>query len=349
MSANIFGNRFLGIREPAWHELGTVLTEPCSAEDGLKLINADFVVQKQPLMVTVQTLFGEQTVPYEGKYAIIREPLVDDPEYRIFGTCGASYEIIQRRDFAKALDKLTAKWPLETIGILGKGESVFFTLDAGSIEIKGEEVHQYFLVSDKVDGKTSTKIIFTPVRVVCQNTLTSGLRQATMTAILEHRMGVNQDFNFRIDLINKMAEAQRHTIEVFEKMANTKLDHDQVAKVFEAAYPYPIMPKKMDLLESIDEDDELLNPLREQGLRAKDSYDYYRQRADGFRDAADELFGRLNDGNSQLANTAWYAWQAVTELADWRNGSDSVPESALFGSRMKEKVRAFNTAINFIN
>lgn len=347
MSHNIFGERFLGVREPAWHGLGQVLDKPVPAVEGIKLIDADFDIVKSPLMVQVKTLFGDQVLPYTGKYALVREPVDGSASFEILGSCGEEYEIVQRRDFAQALDKLTGRWPLETIGILGKGETVFFTLDAGPVDVGGEEVHQYFLVHDRVDGKTSAKIAFTPVRVVCQNTLTSGLSQATMNAVIDHRTGIGKDVNFRIDLINKMAEAQRLTINTFEMLAHTRLVDEQVDRVFEAAYPYPTKPKKMELAGAIDVTDELLAGLRGQGIRAAESYEYYCRRADGFRTSAKELFERMNAQNSQLAGSAWYAWQAVTEMADWRDGAESVMESALFGQRMQEKVRAFNMVSSF--
>jgi len=349
MTHNIFGDRFLGTRTPAWHQIGTVLPEPIPAMEAIRKIEADFRIEKAPLTVKVETLAGVEHIEVPGKFAIVREPTDDDPTFAILGMAGNDYEVVQRRDFASALDRLTPRWPLETIGVLGQGETVFFTLDAGLMDIGGEEVHQYFLVFDKVDGKTSAKIAFTPVRVVCQNTLTSGLSQATMTAILDHRTGINQDFNFRIDLIEKMADAQRLTMNTFELMTHARLTSDQIDEVFEAAYPHPSKPKKMGLVDAIDENDELLAALRGQGVRATESYDYYCQRADGFRQGAREMLARLNDGNGNLADSAWYVWNAVTELADWRDGSETVPVSTLFGPRAVEKKNAFKVAVKFLN
>jgi hypothetical protein len=344
MAANIFGQRFLGVREPAWHQIGTVLPEPTTAVEGLKLVDGDFQIVKAPTFIEVQTLFGTQRLTDDGRYAIVREPTDDSMEYAVLGHCGEQYEIIQRADFAQALDKLTSRWPVETIGLLGKGETVFFTLDAGMIDVGGEEVHQYFLVFDRVDGKTSAKIAFTPVRVVCQNTLTVGLREATISAALDHRRNINRDFQFRIDLMDKMADAQRLTINTFELMAKSSITPEVADQIFAAAYPYPTRPAKMDLATAIEEDDELLSPLRLQGVRASDVFAYYCGRADTLRAGARELFGKFNDEQPQLGNTVWAAYNAVTELADWREGEETVPVSALFGARATEKRRAFNAA-----
>lgn len=348
MAHNIFGERFLGVRKPAWHSLGVVLENPIPAVDGLRLIDGDFEIVKAPMKVAVSTLFGTSLVDYENKFALVREPTNDSQSYEILGHCGSDYEIIQRRDFAAALDKLTDRWPLETIGILGKGEKVFFVLDAGLVDVGGEEVHQYFMVYDTVDGKTSAKTVFTPVRVVCENTCQTGLAQATMSMALSHTQGFNKDFHFRIDLISKMTDAQRLTIDTFEMLAKTTLVDAQVDAIFAAAYPYPTRPKNVDLVEAIDVTDEILGGLRAQGVKAAESYEYYCTRADGFRSNARDLFERMNAENSRLSGSAWYAWNAVTEMADWRDGAASVPESALFGQRLQEKLRAFKVAASFI-
>jgi hypothetical protein len=46
---------------------------------------------------------------------------------------------------------------------------------------------------------------------------------------------------------------------------------------------------------------------------------------------------------ANLRGTVWAAYNAVTEVSDWREGRNA-DESALFGSRAQEKSRAFNAA-----
>jgi len=45
------------------------------------------------------------------------------------------------------------------------------------------------------------------------------------------------------------------------------------------------------------------------------------------------------------------AWQTITEIEDWRNGSrreGAVEISALFGDRAKRKRRAFKKAMEYV-
>ena len=47
---------------------------------------------------------------------------------------------------------------------------------------------------------------------------------------------------------------------------------------------------------------------------------------------------------AHLRGTAWAAYNAVTEVADWREGRGA-DASALFGGRAKEKSRAYEAAM----
>ena len=51
MPAAIFGDRFLGRREPAWHRLGEVFTEPMSMTAAIKRAGIDFHIAKHPVVV----------------------------------------------------------------------------------------------------------------------------------------------------------------------------------------------------------------------------------------------------------------------------------------------------------
>jgi hypothetical protein len=63
------------------------------------------------------------------------------------------------------------------------------------------------------------------------------------------------------------------------------------------------------------------------------------------REAAKERFEAFDP--PRLRGTVWAAYNAVTEVADWREGRNA-DESALFGGRAKEKSRAYAAAMELI-
>lgn len=349
MSHNLFGERFLGHRQPGWHNLGEVFTDPITAVEAVNRCRMTYGVIKVPMTVDVPTPFGINRVVVEDKVVLLREPTPDDQGYLFLGTASPDYEVVQNMDVAVALDQLTDVWPVETMGALDKGKTMFASLDAGEVMVAGEMVHQYFLATNTNDGGTSMKIMFTPVRVVCQNTLVTGMASATVSASLNHKTGVVDSMKARMDMIKKLQQASVTTLESFEKLAACALDETGTRQVLEFTYPYPKKPSKVTSLEGIDEKDiALVGALYAEANQAQSLWEYYCDRAEAFRSGAMELFNKINDEHSAIAGSAYALFNAVVESADYRVGTDSVFSSSLFGPRAQEKKRAFQAAMRLV-
>lgn len=341
---NIFGDRFIGRREPAWHGLGTTFgaDELVTASEAVRRAGIDYQVDVVPAGFQVNGQWFES-----DRGAIVRYPTTDDPQYQLFGYASKEYQVIQNVELAHVLDSLCDEWPVETVGALGRGETTFFTLDAGGGQVGSEDIHQYFLISDNKTGTRSLRVAFTPVRVVCQNTLVSGLRAATVNAAIPHTPGAKADLDFRVQMMGQMRRAQLNTLQVMTAMTVKKLVDAQVEQVLLAAYPEPPRSAKVDLHKELTGVEGLAGFTPDQVaslLKVSERRDYYVDRASGFRDAARELFGKFNDEHPAYAFTAWAVWNAIVETEDYRRGSDSIGESALFGIRAAAKARAFQAA-----
>jgi hypothetical protein len=343
MTANIFGDRFFGRTGPAWHEIGTTDPNITTCVAAVKKAKIDFKIFLAPVSGQVETPMGIQLVDVPNKRMILREPTHDDPEHRFLGFASPEYGIMQNIDIAKAMDVLTDTWPCETVGALGVGETLFMTLDAGMFKIKGEDVKSYFLISDTRDGGTSMKIALTPVRVVCQNTLVTGLKQSMVSVSLEHVAGIGKTLESRLSLVKKMTAAKDVTIKTFEEMAKYSLKKSEVDFVLSKTYPTPKKPKKAGLLEETftEEETKLISVLYQEASEANSLWEYYVTRSQILKDAASELFEKHNDEFKKTANTSWGLFNAIVESADFRRGSDSIAESCLFGARAQEKKRGF--------
>mgnify|MGYP001586059004 CR=1 FL=1 len=344
MTANIFGERFLGRRAPAWHGLGQTFDAPIGALEGIETAQLDYRVLKVPM--TVGTPKGDM-LEVPGKFILLREGTPDDKQWRYFGAVGSEYEVVQNTDIGRLLDPLTEKWPVETVGALDLGKTMFITLDAGAGSIKGDKVRKFFLVTDTKDGGTSLRIAYTPVRVVCQNTLSIGLSQATLTVALEHGHGVQDELAFRVHLVHQMQRAMVEVDAAMTAMASVTISREVAGRIIGAAYPYDDVPARVELaeqLEGIDLGDygELMaDSLKEAQAR----HSYFNSRKDVMREEATNLFHRFNDENPKLAMTPWAAYNAVVELEDYRRGGKGAQRSMILGGRAKTKRHAFAAAL----
>jgi hypothetical protein len=287
-------------------------------------------------------------VPIDGRMAILRTPTNDDPSFRVTGVVGDKYGLVQNRDLAAMLDNLIPEWPLETIGALGMGETIFFTLHSGASFVKGlesERLEHYFLVTDTRDGKTAIRIGFVPVRVVCQNTLSMALHQATVLTQLPHLENAEAILENRVSILQKLQKIEGMTLDSFNQLADAVLNPQAIAQVIEAAYPLPTKPKKTDLLEEYSE--EILGtPFYGEITEANRQWEYYCERALAIRGQALERYARFNDESApQVKETAWAVFNAVVENEDFRDGPQGLFESSLWGDRAKAKRRAFASAL----
>ena len=257
------------------------------------------------------------------------------------------------------IERLAETWPLETIGILDRGGQIFMTLDAGMSEVGGEEVRQYFLLSNDHTGKRALRIAVTPVRVVCQNTLIMGLKQASVTSALPHTMNVKTEAEFRINLIATMRARQEGILATLNQMAVTRVVDEQVEQILLAAYPVPTPPKRKLLADLVVKDPALMSQIMEDRQVASATMNELRtitaewerevKRADNLRSGARERYQVLNDEHPKVAQTIWAVYNGVTETECYRNGDPKNPrgtsESILFGERAQVMSRAFEASL----
>ncbi len=350
MSANLFGERYIG-RKVAWHQLGTVFGDKSmTMTQAVKKANMDYNVDLLPVVAKD----GRKQIEIANKLAIVREATNDDPQPRVFGVVSDKYSVIQNADIARIMDELSDEWTVETAGALGMGQTSFFTLKVPDvIDIKGDPIEQYFLISDKKTGRHALKVAFTPVRVVCSNTLTTGLAKASVLQYLSHRDEIEDILENRVKALKQMHDMQNQTISQFNLLAEAILTDRQINEIFAEAYPEPAKPKSVEVMEHKNsngtEGIDLLESFFEKATKAGERYLYYKNLAINRRKDAKTELERINDEElanlPHLQNSAWATWQAVTAREDHRDGPESLYESALFGDRAKNKIRAFEKAL----
>lgn len=325
MSHNLFGDRFGDARKPAWHELGQVFDTKVSAAQAYKKIGQYEVV--------LEPAFAGK-VPL-GKNAILRRPTTDDPETRVFGIVGDDYTLLTPADVCSIWDEQVAQ-PIETIGALGHGETFFLSTHLPTLDVKGDEVENYLLVSNPMTGLMSAEIRVTPVRVVCQNTLIASDRAATQKLKIVHDHTASQRFAEWLRETYENAETTARVLaDLFTAMASQRVRDAEARALFEAAYPTPTKPKT-----------NATKAVMDQRIKWWEENVNLMERR---REGAKVLFEGMGTGMDTKAakGTLWGAYNAVVECEDYRKGrnDDQIGASALFGERAMAKKRAFEYAV----
>lgn len=326
MSHNLFGERFGDQRFNAWHELGQVFGEPISASKAYKRLGP-YEVRLAPC--TADGVDLEQQ-------AILRNPTTDDPETRVFGTVGMDYHLITPEDFVSIWDERVGQ-PIETIGMLGFGETMFLTTYLPTLNVKGDEIEFYLLAKNPMTGLHAAEAMTTPVRTVCKNTLIAAEAAATQKLRIVHDEHGKTRMGDWLQEMYQEAETTAYALkEMFDVLAGFKVKAKDAELLFEEAYPYPNTPKRNA-------------PARVMDQRLK----WWSENVslmDRRREGAQELFEGMGTGMDTVAakGTLWGAYNAVVECEDYRRGKDEakISTSILFGERADSKKRALKAALD---
>lgn len=218
----------LSVRERPWHGHCAVLEHPpASVGEALDLAGLDWEVEQ----VALRTEHGD---PVPGVVANIR---LDTRQ--ILGVVSTRYTVVQNVDALRFLDNLIGSaMHFETAGSLWSGRRVWALAKLPDwIEVGGDRVERYCLVTTGHDGEHGIKAAVTPIRVVCQNTLTWALDSAPRVHAIRHTG----------DLAGKLHEARRVldiTIDYYTKfkrlgdqLAGQRMTDHRLRKVLDELYP----------------------------------------------------------------------------------------------------------------
>lgn len=316
-------------QEP-WHGLGTKLEKAATSAEAIGAAGLDYAVEKRPLFFKASDAANAASLPIVGKYATVRM----DTKAAL-GVVGAQYRPLQNKEAFSFFDAVVGMKAAiyHTAGALGAGETVWLLAKLpGEIKVIGHDVSEKFLLlANSHDGSGSIKVLFTPIRVVCQNTMNVALAERENAFSIRHTPGmgmkveeaqkalgiVNSRFDLFQNAARKLATTEltvKASRAFFTKVANRYGEAPTLAKGEE-------LPAKTAAI--IDE----MSRLFEEGRGA-------------------ELRG--------AKGTAWGAFNAVTEFVDFyrptRSGDVSAiraarADSLLFGTGKAMKQRAWDEAL----
>lgn len=342
MPAELFGDRFYGGRGiAAWHNRGFVDDLEHSALDALSLIG-EYTVLKMPLQTIATRQDGSHIeVPVFG---LVRTPTPDDPHEAYFGSVSDQYRLVTPRELAEMWD-VRVRRPAETMMALKDGKQFIITAKLPKFDVRGDEIENYLMLSNMMDGSTASVANTSSVRVVCRNTFEASLSASTQRTAFVHDSWVLERMGRWMEDVVQIAEARLPQLaEAYDVMAGYSLTRArpesprEIKHVITAAYPsLPVYTP-----------DPLLNDEQNQE-RAKRRASEIRV-TDERRVMALELFKGAGTGmrNRATWGTMWGLYQAVVELEDWKGGSkgDGLAHSVLYGERAQTKLRAFDAAMS---
>ena len=222
MSANV-ETMFSAVETP-WHRLGTVTDDVLTAQDALVTAGLDWSVKLEPIYFQTQ----QETIKnIASKFAVVRQT-----DESCYGVVGNRYTPVQNLDAFNFMDTLVdsgdAKY--ETAGSLNGGATIFIQMRLNTIlPIDNDEVLPYMLLTNSHDGSGALKVLMTPVRVVCSNTLRWALSKPTKNSIsLRHTKSITG----KIDEARNILGLTELFYDSFSQEVNNLIDTEVTNTVF---------------------------------------------------------------------------------------------------------------------
>ncbi len=302
--ANINGQAamaFVGLTP--WHGLGTKMPAGMTVEQALQAAQLNWTVRTEPLY-----LEDGRKAP---RVAIVRE------DGTILGTASERYTPIQNTDAFGVLSEACEKHGLtvKTAGALGNGEHVWMLASLPATltipAVGGDDpVNGYLLVDTAHDGTGADNNRFTPIRVVCQNTLGAATNGSRATIKIRHTKNSAQRVREASRLVEQAIAAAKQIGDTFAKLARRNMTEAELRAYVASVFPAP------------QNDESLLTPTLKH------------------RRAVVEHLVHTGRGHELSGMTAWGAYNAVAEYLDHVRPREAASlsairkaqTSALFGS-----------------
>jgi len=288
---------FASFREPAWHGLGTVFTEEKNTAEMLAAANLNNWNVRLVDVEIPNTLSSDKEYQY-----VVRTNPTDKSQTDVLGIVGQRYHVLQNEELFSFGDNILdggGRW--ETAGSIRGGRVVF-----GSLALEREtvldptgvadKIKTYLLINTSHDGSIAIQASITPVRVVCANTLNLalGAKRGKNAIKQSFKIRHTQTAEGKIAIARETLGLANKYMDAFDVMAKAMIEKEITAQQFNeiilAAYPKPEKDTK--------------------GAIKK-----WENKVDIINDIYTGEF------NGMIANTAWGAFNALTERLDWHRAS----------------------------
>lgn len=326
---------FFSVKEKAWHGLGTIVQDYPNSKEALEFAGLDFQVEKRPVF----TMVGKDSLEQESDIPSI--PVLDyfatvrTDNDAVLGLVGRDYKVVQNTDAFSFFDAIVGGDGImyETAGALGKGERIFITAKLPSyIQVgKDDLLEKYLFLTTSHDGSGSITAAFTPIRIVCNNTLNAALRNCTNSIKIRHTgsaVDKLKEAHKVMGIANKLSEELEG---IFNQWSRVRITDKEVKLLVQQA----MAPNKEVLANIIQGKEDNLSTL--------------------FSNICDDVLEYSESNPSQqlptTKGTVFGAYNAVTGyFQNVRNYKDDEAKlkSVMFGTAQLRTQQAFNLCSDFV-
>ena len=219
---------FFSVKEKAWHGLGTIIEDYPTSAEAIVYSGLDYEVVKQP---NIHRLTDGTELISEKSFFTYRT----DNNVVLGDKLGSDYKVVQNVDAFKFFDSIVGGDEgimFETAGALHNGEVAFITAKLPSYIKVGQDdwMENYLFLTTSHDGTGSIAVGFTPIRIVCNNTMSFALNSCENKIKIRHSKNVQQQMDQAKKILGIVNTLPSIIEGCFKNMVKVKLNERQTKK-----------------------------------------------------------------------------------------------------------------------
>lgn len=198
------------VRTTPWHGLGQVVEHAPNSEEALKIAGLDWAVTQEEVVVN-----GLVVPNFKAN--------VRNDNGKVLGIVSDRYSIVQNHEAFNFTDNLIGSGDVryETAGSLKDGRVVWMLASLEKeYKILGDEIAPYLCFTNSHDGTGAVRVLMTPIRVVCNNTLNIAVNGAKRQWSTVHK----GDIGRKIEDAEKTLMRAEDYMEKLDESANKMVD-----------------------------------------------------------------------------------------------------------------------------
>lgn len=248
-------------RGKAWDFIGSKDVSDCNtAAEVMEKAGLNYTVSKAPLKLEIETRddnFEEkENTFYRNGYEY---PTLDGQygTYRTdtgtpLGFVKERYEIVQNTQAFSFFDDAIGKDKaiFERAGAWGHGHRIFVAVKLPkNIVVNGDITEEYLIFTNAHDGSQSVDILFTPVRLVCQNMLNGAIKTAEASVRFRHTQGVHSKIMTGAEILGISDVRAKNCEQLFNQLAKITVTDEEVEAYIASSILSPVEKRNVQLLD----------------------------------------------------------------------------------------------------
>lgn len=191
---------------------------PVTINEAIEAVGANYNVIKQNLLrvpdEVIRMILSGETLDVNIQDILTKENIIQshmatviEDNDKTISVVGEAYGVVQNSKAFEFIDLMTSgsigseQTPvITTAGILDDGARMYVTAKMpGKYFIDGDDsdgIDDYILFTNSHDGSGAVTALFTPIRVICKNTLNAAIRGAQNKVVFKHTRNVNNRLEF---------------------------------------------------------------------------------------------------------------------------------------------------------